>query len=148
MTADGPFFVDTNVLLYWVDSADRAKQKGARAWAAALWESGSGRTSWQVLNEFYVNATKKLGAPKREIRAIVEAYAQWQPVGFGIGLVQRAWDWVDQAGLPYWDALILSAAEYSGCRSLLSEDFQTDRIYGGVKTVNPFAADPARYFPK
>jgi predicted nucleic acid-binding protein len=145
MTADGPFFLDTNVLVYWVDTADERKQKSARLWVAALWENGAGRISWQVLNEFYANATRKLRAPERDIRAIVESYAQWTPAGFGLGLIQQAWKWMDRAGLPYWDALILSAAENTGCRYLLSEDFQEGRSYGSVQVINPFHADPATF---
>jgi predicted nucleic acid-binding protein len=44
------------------------------------------------------------------------------------------------AQLSYWDALIVAAAERSGARYLLSEDFQADRQYGDVRVVNPFTA--------
>jgi predicted nucleic acid-binding protein len=143
MIADGPFFLDTNVLIYWIDTADEAKRRSARAWVATLWENGTGRTSWQVLNEFYSNATRKIGTPKRDVRLIVEAYAEWAPVGLGLDLVQQAWAWMDRANLAYWDALILAAAESTGCRYLLSEDFQEDRTYGAVRVINPFRSDPA-----
>jgi predicted nucleic acid-binding protein len=143
MTADKAFFVDTNVLLYSLDAANPRKQECATRWTLALWESGAGRTSWQVLNEFYANATGKLKAKPRDIRSVVEAYAQWQPVGFDLDLLQRAWNWADRASLSYWDALILGAAEHSGCRYLLSEDFQEDRTFGGVQILNPFHSAPA-----
>jgi hypothetical protein len=55
MSADGSFFVDTNVLLYSGDPADAVKQRAAHQWLSALWEQGAGRLSWQVLHEFYVN---------------------------------------------------------------------------------------------
>ena len=42
-------FVDTNVFIYAMDSADAAKQLAAQAWRTALWESGQGRISFQVL---------------------------------------------------------------------------------------------------
>jgi predicted nucleic acid-binding protein len=147
MTGDGPVFVDTNVLLYWIDTAHLGKQQTSRAWVAALWESGIGRTSWQVLNEFYVNATRKLHAPAKDVQSIVEAYAQWHPAGFGLGLVRRAWEWADSTGVPYWDALILSAAEQTGCRYLLSEDFQHGRVYGSLRVINPFQTDPSSFVP-
>lgn len=148
MTGDGPVFVDTNVLLYWIDTTHLAKQQASRAWVTALWESGIGRTSWQVLNEFYVNATRKLNAPAKDARSIVEAYAQWQPTGFGLGLVRRAWEWNDSTGVAYWDALILSAAEQAGCRYLLSEDFQHDRLYGSVRAIDPFRTDPSAFLSR
>jgi predicted nucleic acid-binding protein len=59
-----------------------------------------------------------------------------------VGIIRRAWEWADHAGVPYWDALILSAAENTGCRYLLSKDFQHCRSYGSVGVINPFEADP------
>lgn len=57
MTA--PIFVDTNVLIYALDQADRNKQQAARAWRTELWKSRRGRVSFQVLQEFYVKVTQK-----------------------------------------------------------------------------------------
>jgi predicted nucleic acid-binding protein len=142
MTEGEPVFLDTNVLLYAIDTADPEKQRAGRRWLAGCWETGRARTSWQVLNEFYVNATRKLGRPTREARALVETYAQWMPAGVGLGLVRRAWEWTDSAGVPYWDALILAASEASGCGYLLSEDFQRGRTYGSVRVIDPFRTDP------
>jgi len=105
-----------------------------------------GRMSWQVLNEFYVNATRKLQAPASIARALVSSYARWPITDFSLYLIERAWNWVDHAGIPYWDALILAAAERSGCRWLLSEDFSHGRKYGSVRVVNPFSADPEEFF--
>ena len=63
MNADRLSFVDSNVLLYRYDKVDAGKQRSARLWLDMLWESGDGRLSWQVLNEFYANATGKLLFP-------------------------------------------------------------------------------------
>ena len=46
-------FVDTNVFVYARDPRDPAKQAKARDWLGLLWERQRGRTSMQVLNEFY-----------------------------------------------------------------------------------------------
>lgn len=139
-------FVDTNVLLYTLDSTSQAQQAAALRWRDALWERRVGRLSWQVLNEFYVNATGKMGAPVATARQMVESYAEWGPIGFTLTLLQRAWHWMDRASLSYWDALILAAAERSGCRWLLSEDFQHDREYGTVHVIHPFRTEPAGFF--
>lgn len=135
-------FVDTNVLLYSLDSADQKKQGQAVNWIQTLWTSGCGRLSWQVLNEFYVNAVRKLGAPAALARESVELYALWQPVDSSLGLAQRAWFWSEDAQLTHWDALIVAAAERSGCRWLLSEDFQEGRRFGIVTVINPFTTRP------
>jgi predicted nucleic acid-binding protein len=139
------FFVDTNVLLYSVDPAGGGKRELAQQWADALWTRGAGRISWQVLNEFYANAVRKLRVPVPGVRATVETLAQWQPIGFGLGVVQRAWYWADKAGIPYWDSLIVASAEAAGCAYLLSEDFQTGRKFGEVTVVNPFRTGPEEF---
>jgi len=139
MNAAEPSFVDTNVLIYSIDEANPAKQRAARAALRVLWESGSGRLSWQVLNEFYYNATRKIGAPAKAVRNVVQLYSVWQRAEFDFSTVRRAWHWVDQANLGYWDALILASAESSECRWLLSEDFQDGRRYGSIQVVNPFS---------
>ena len=139
-------FVDTNLLLYTLDSTNLAKQAAALSWRDALWQHRAGRLSWQVLHEFYANATGKMGSPAATVRLMVESYAQWQTIGFSLPLVKRAWHWVDRAGISYWDALILAAAERSACEWLLSEDFQDGRKYGTVRVVNPFRTEPDRFF--
>jgi predicted nucleic acid-binding protein len=146
MSAGKPrFFFDTNVLLYWIDGRNTAKQEAAREWVLAAWEGGQARVSWQVLNEFYANAAGKLKAPVREARAMVEVFAKLAPGDFNLGLIRRAWHWVDRAGVSYWDGLILASAEAAGCAYLLSEDFQSGRKYGEVTVVNPFREDAAKF---
>ncbi|MGD0500051.1 MAG: PIN domain-containing protein [Bryobacteraceae bacterium] len=145
MTARSLFFADSNVLLYAIDRRDRVKQRGARDWLDALWKHGAGRLSWQVLNEFYANATGKIGAPRGEVRQTLESFAWWEPVGFSLGLVQRAWYWIDAARIPYWDSLILAAAERAGCAYLLTEDFQAGRKFADLAVVNPFRSKPGEF---
>ena len=142
MSDGSSFFVDTNVLLYSLDPADPLKQAAARRWLALLWETGTGRVSWQVLHEFYANAVRKLAVPHSGARTIVEAFATWQPVEPTLGLLERAWYWIDNAQVPFWDALIVAAAERSGCAWLLSEDFQPDRRFGELTVIHPFYKQP------
>lgn len=56
-------FVDTNVLLYAYYRGRPAKQVKAVALLKSLWQQGSGALSVQVLQEFYVNVTRKLSEP-------------------------------------------------------------------------------------
>ena len=57
-------FVDTNVLVYVRDVAEKEKQRRAAEWMAALWETRLGRLSTQVLQEYYVTVTAKLEPPR------------------------------------------------------------------------------------
>ena len=72
-------FVDSNILIYAHDADAGPKQKIAAAKIKALWEEQLGRISTQVLQEFYVTVTQKLGKPlaKSNAREIVRDYAQW-----------------------------------------------------------------------
>jgi len=137
------FFIDTNLLVYLFDSADPIKQRRAQDWIYTLWTHAAGQLSWQVLNEFYFNAVRKLRWPDAVIRDVVKGFAFWQPVPNSLPLMKRVWYWMDHAQVSYWDGLIVGAAELSGCRYLLSEDFQAGRQYGSITVVNPFETTPA-----
>jgi predicted nucleic acid-binding protein len=89
MSGDSGIFVDSNVFLYAVDDKNPDKRRLARRWLDSLWTSGSGRLSWQVINEFYANAIR-LGATRQDARRNVELMVQWQPAAYGLGIVHRA----------------------------------------------------------
>src|ERR1700674_1270192 len=116
-------FVDSNVLLYAVDKADRKKQQAAREWRAELWKSRRGRVSFQVLGEFYVNAVRKRPSAREEARAEVRDLLAWNPVVADAVLLERGWKIQDRYQLSYWDALIVAAAKVAARRQLLSGDF-------------------------
>ena len=145
MNAGNGFFVDSNLLLYSVDPSEATKRACAVGWMEALWMSGRGRLSWQVLHEFYWNAVKKMGLETVSAREIVEDLSHWRPVDTSLGLVQQAWEWMDAGQLSYWDALILAAALRSGADYLLSEDFQAGRVYGDIQVLNPFDHSPVEF---
>jgi len=70
-------FVDTNVLLYAVDSADLKKQQASREWREELWKSRARRISFQVLQEFYAKVIQKWPAGRDEARAEVRDLLAW-----------------------------------------------------------------------
>ena len=80
-----PVFVDTNVFLYARDAGEAAKQPHAAAWLVYLWREQIGRTSVQVLSEYYVNVTRKLnpGLPAEEAWDDVEALLTLESTGCG-----------------------------------------------------------------
>ncbi|MDP1606867.1 MAG: PIN domain-containing protein [Rhodocyclaceae bacterium] len=143
-------FVDTNIFIYRRDPRDPAKQALADAWVAALARQRRGRISWQVLQEFYCNAARKLvplGLTVDLARDDVRWLENWNPLTPDAALFNAAWTVQDRHGLSWWDALIVAAALRQGCTTLLSEDLQhgmeVDGVMGGgtLSIVNPF--DPA-----
>ena len=134
-----PVFVDTNVLVYREDDTDPAKQARANAWLTLLFERRQGRISFQVIQELYSVLTQKLkrvGAP--EARKIVRELTVWRPLMPDVPLLERAWFLQERYALSWWDALIVAAAQSSGCAVLLTEDLQHGQRLGEVTVVNPF----------
>ena len=133
-------FVDTNVFIYARQAGAPAKQRLARAWIEHAWREHSGRTSMQVLSEYYVNVTRKADPPvdPHDAWDDVKALMTWNPlpvdrevleVGRGVEMRYR---------LSWWDALIVAAAQLQGCTLLLSDDLQDGANYGGVTVRSPF----------
>lgn len=138
-------FVDTNVLVYARDTTEEAKHRRALEWLAALWEERAGRLSWQVLQEYYVTATRKLDPPRDafDAREDVTSLVTWRPIDVDLSIIDAAWAIEDRFGLSWWDALIVAAAQAGGCTHLLTEDLQDGQTLGDVTVVDPFAHEPA-----
>ncbi|HET7678069.1 MAG TPA: PIN domain-containing protein [Candidatus Limnocylindrales bacterium] len=136
-------FVDTNVLAYAHDTSERTRQPVARARLEALWASGNGVLSTQVLQEFYVVATRKFRPPlaRREVREIVSLYATWTLIQVDPTLILAAARLEERLQLSFWDALIVEAARVAGAATLLSEDLEHGRRIGGVRIEDPFRAE-------
>lgn len=141
----GRVFVDSNVLVYARDASEVEKQPKAMDWMHNLWRSRRGALSAQVLQEFYVTATQKLkpGMDRQAARADVRSLTAWRPHLVDAPLLESAWALQDRYQLPWWDALIVAAAQATESRHLLSEDFQDGQSFGGVQVINPFLHSPS-----
>ena len=136
----GKTFVDTNVLIYAHDVDAKEKHSVAKNVLYELWTNRTGFLSTQVLQEFYVNVTRKLSKPlpKRSARAVVDKYALWcvEATPAEIALAFRI---EDEARIGFWDALICAAALKTGAERILSEDLNAGQKIAGIRVVNPFA---------
>lgn len=140
-----PVFVDTNVLIYALDPRDPAKQLAAQTWMSSLWRERRGRLSLQVLNEFYVNLVRLLGASHRErARTEVRNLYAWQPWPVDEATLDLGWEIADVHGITHWDSLIVASAARQGCETLLSEDLRHGQVIEGVTITSPFVAAPGR----
>src|ERR1700722_17413214 len=110
---NGVVFVDTNILIYAHDADASSKQARAAAALRELWDSGAGRLSVQVLQEFFVNATRKLATPLAHMsaREVVSSYGAWIREPTTADTVTRAIDVAALAQISFWDALIVASAE-------------------------------------
>jgi len=137
-------FVDTNVLVYQLDSREPGKQAQAAAWLEHLWATHAGRISFQVLAELYVTLTRKLvpGLEEATARQVVRALWAWQPVRVDEKVLASAWAAQDRFGLSWWDGLIVAAARVADCSYLLTEDLQHGQDLDGLRVMNPFRVSP------
>ncbi len=133
-------FVDTNVLLYAHDVEAKAKHERAKHILQELWNRRNGALSTQVLQEFYVNVTRKIASPlsKESARAVVGNYAIWC-VNTTTEELSSAFRIEDSARIGFWDALIVAAALKAGADRIFSEDLNAGQTISGVRIENPFA---------
>jgi predicted nucleic acid-binding protein len=135
-------FVDTNVLIYAVDEANLKKQEAAKQWRTELWKSRRGRISFQVLQEFYANVSRRWPAAREQAVAEIRNLLAWRPVSIDAAVLENAWKIEERYLLSFWDSLIVSAAKAAACRYLLTEDLRADQELDGVVVVNPFRGGP------
>jgi predicted nucleic acid-binding protein len=133
------FFVDTNILLYAHDRAAALKHERARQLIEQLWIARNGVLSTQILQELCVNLRRKVAhpLPTEEIRRLIQDYLSWEIIVNDGESVVQALELEQRYRISFWDALVLHAAEISGCSVLYSEDLASGQKYGSISVVNP-----------
>jgi predicted nucleic acid-binding protein len=133
-------FVDTNVFIYAKDDADEVKRGLALEWLEVLWRDQRGRTSIQVLNEYYAALTLKsrFNVPRESVWGDVCELLEWKPQELDIEVLTQAHSLEGRFLLSWWDCLIVAAAQVQGCALLLTEDLQDGQRFDSVVARNPF----------
>ena len=134
-------FVDTNILIYAHDADAKSKHGLAKSVLAELWSQRTGVLSMQVLQEFYVNVTRKIAVPlpKNVARMLVNSYAVWC-VETTPAEISSAFRIEDESRIGFWDALIVASAVNCGATRILSEDLNAGQTIAGVRIENPFGS--------
>ena len=132
-------FVDTNVLIYAHDVDAKRKHEAAKSVLHELWSEHTGVLSMQVLQEFYVNVTRKISRPisKESARLVVSSYTIWC-VDTTPAEISTAFRIEDESRIGFWDALIVASALRSGATRILSEDLNAGQTIAGIHIQNPF----------
>ena len=132
-------FLDTNILLYSIGRAPAEARK--RHIAEAILENDDLALSVQVLQEFYVQATRTSRVERLSHELAVTLIQSWLrfPVQeITLPVMASALDIHARHRLSYWDAAIVAAASALGCHELLSEDLSHGERIAGVMIINPF----------
>jgi predicted nucleic acid-binding protein len=133
-------FVDANVFVYAKQAGEPTRQPLAARWLERLWEQQNGRTSVQVLNEYYTTMTRKIKPALAPAEAWddVKSLIAWNPQPMDLELLHRGREIEQRYRLSWWDGLIVAAAQLQSCVLLLTEDLQDRAVFGGVTVRNPF----------
>ena len=132
-------FLDTSVLVYTDDDSNPGKKARALELYRECREQRSGVVSLQVLQEYFVTTTGKLGVAAIQARRKTALFARLDLVIPAIDDVLAAIDLHRLHTLSFWDALIVQAALISRCAVLYSEDMQDGWLVDGLRIVNPFS---------
>jgi predicted nucleic acid-binding protein len=135
-------FIDTNVLIYWLDDS-------ARADVVEQLLAGESVISVQVLNEFVNVLRRKRAMPMADIQLLCNTLISTCEVyDLSVRTHLTALTLMTRYNLSLYDANIVAAAGLSGCAILCSEDMQDglnikliDSVGGNTLSIrNPFKA--------
>lgn len=132
-------FLDANILLYSI--ATEPGEAAKRERATAILDNDNGALSVQVLQEFYVQATRATRAdplPHELAERLIQTWTRFKVQEITLPVLMGALEIKATHGFSYWDSAIIASARALGCRVLYSEDMQHGREVEGIRIVNPF----------
>ena len=130
-------FIDTNILVYAHEGGAGVKHQKAVELLERLFENQTGCLSIQVLSEFYVTATRKLGMKSEEAEEVIGDLESWTIHRPAHADLLRASKLHRRHKVNWWDALIINSAIELGCDVLWSEDLAGHR-FGPLTIRDPF----------
>jgi predicted nucleic acid-binding protein len=133
-------FVDTNILLYAYDSTAGERHEAASALVDRLWRERRGALSVQVLQEFYVNATRKVTETLDPEVAVdrLKSLVRWRVHSPLPDDVIAAATLSVRHQLSFWDAMIIRSAAELHCDTVWTEDLSEGQVIEGVRLASPF----------
>jgi predicted nucleic acid-binding protein len=132
-------FLDTNVLLYSISRNPNESRKRERA--ISLLDEDSGALSVQVLQEFYVQATRSSRAdaiPHEFAAGLIEAWCRFRVQDITMAVLNAALQIRQTHGFSYWDSAVVAAARALGCDRLYTEDLNHGQMMEELAIINPF----------
>jgi predicted nucleic acid-binding protein len=132
-------FLDTNVLLYSI--SEHPTDEAKREIAISTIERGDNAISVQVLQEFYVQATRPTfrGTISHEDAVgLMRSWLRFPVQEMTLNVLHDALRIKAAFRLSYWDSAIVAAARALGCDEVLSEDMSHGREIEGITITNPF----------
>ena len=128
-------FLDTNIILYAISTADVQKHDIAKP--IVLKEA---TISVQVVNECSVNLLKKFKFDEETLQKFINSsYQRYNVIDLTQDVFLKASEIRAKYMFSYYDSIIVSAALISNCTILYSEDMQDGLIMDDrLQIINPF----------
>ena len=132
--------LDSNVLVYALSDAPPERKK--RNTAATLLAEQDFGTSYQVLMETWVVATRRMAkpVPEEKVAVFLDRVLAFPCVPGAADLYRQAFRLSRRYEIHPYDAAIVAAAQELGAHTLYSEDLSDGQEYDGVKVINTFLA--------
>ena len=130
-------FIDTNILIYSIDSSEKRKLKRSRELLKSLIKSRTGVISTQVMQEFYVTCVKKLKIEPKSAKKMLGTLGVFEVVDVVSKTIEEAVDISILNEVSFWDSLIIAAAVNANCEELWTEDLNSGQKINGVAILNP-----------
>ena len=134
-------FLDTNIFIYSIDRRDAVKELKATELIRDSLSSLRGIVSFQVVQEFFNVAPKRLVASMSIEAAQLYLERVFLPllrVHSSAALYGEALAFQGRYRLSWYDSLIICSALHAECTILFSEDLQHNQKFGKLRIVNPF----------
>jgi predicted nucleic acid-binding protein len=132
-------FLDTNILLYSISRNPVESRKRDRA--IALLDDDSSAVSIQVLQEFYVQATRSSRSdaiPHDLAAGLIESWTRFRVQDMTLDVLRTGLRICRERGFSFWDSTVIAAAIALGCDRLYTEDLTDGQVVDGLTVVNPF----------
>ncbi len=127
------------MLIYAVSQAPEDRRKRERA--RALIDEGDIALSVQVLQEFFVQATRPTRPQPLSPDLAMAFIGTWRRFPIQettLVLLDLGFELQTRHRFSHWDSMIIAAARAQGCTTLWSEDMDHGRIIDGMRIANPF----------
>lgn len=138
----GKVFIDSNILLYAIDSQDDAKGPRAAEWLEYLLESRRGVTNLQVMNEVTNVLLKRRVMTAEQVFRVVDNFGPFGTTPISIETAAAARLIRLQTHYQWWDCILLASAIELGCSNFLSEDLKDGHSFPGLTIISPFLHSP------
>lgn len=133
-------FLDTNIIVYTLDSENIIKQTKAKVILDQFYSNQNYIISSQVVQEFCNVALRKIEphVPEKMLSEFIATFPSSQIELINLNTIDKALSVKTQYKYSFWDSLIIASAIHAGCNILYTEDLKDHQMIDNLMILNPF----------